>query len=234
MLRAMGLPSRFVVCAALAFPAAGCASTPRGASVTTEDGSVAADTAAAPLEVTLPPVVEASATAATPPVVAPLDLRETPGTVRDPDAAGVSELRSEGPLDMSTLSALSGTASSPAASAGAPSPSTVRVGPSGRAAVGAPTAPGVDNAAVVVARMAPGFRRCYQRGLGTDPSTEGSVVLTATVGPNGEVTGVKASPTTLPSQIVACVSARVAAAQFAPPTKAPATVRIPLTLTKAP
>ncbi|HEY4119838.1 MAG TPA: AgmX/PglI C-terminal domain-containing protein [Byssovorax sp.] len=83
-------------------------------------------------------------------------------------------------------------------------------------------------ASSVVASMAPAFRRCYNAGLADDPTLQGSVRITAHVGPKGDVTSVKPSKTTLPADVVACVAKRVAAAQFSPPEGGGATVVVPV------
>jgi hypothetical protein len=105
-------------------------------------------------------------------------------------------------------------------------------GPVGSASVGAPNVSGgsVANAQAVVAGMAAGFRRCYNKGLAEDPNMKGSIRITAKIGPNGEVLG--ASPGGgggLSGSVVACVAARVASAQFAPPEGGGATIVIPVT-----
>ena len=101
----------------------------------------------------------------------------------------------------------------------------------GNAAVGGATVSGgsVSNAASVVAGMAAGFRRCYNRGLQDDPTMKGSMKVTAGIGPNGEV--LSAAPSggdTLSATVKSCVSARVSAAQFAAPDGGSATITIPL------
>src|SRR5262249_43081874 len=74
------------------------------------------------------------------------------------------------------------------AAASAGSATKVR-GPVGSANVGGAITSGgnVANASAVVAGMAAGFRRCYNKGLTEDPSMKGSVRITARIGPNGEV-----------------------------------------------
>jgi hypothetical protein len=121
------------------------------------------------------------------------------------------------------------TASAASSAAGA----TAKVkGPTGSAQVGGAAVSGgsVANASSVVAGMAAGFRRCYNRGLQTDPTMKGSVRVTAKIGPNGEV--LSASPSGgggLSGEVVSCVVARVQSAQFAPPEGGSALVVIPVT-----
>jgi hypothetical protein len=105
-------------------------------------------------------------------------------------------------------------------------------GPVGSASIGGASVSGgsVANASAVVAGMAAGFRRCYNKGLSEDPNMKGSVRITAKIGPNGEVLG--ASPSGgggLSGTVISCVAARVSSAQFAPPEGGGATVVIPVT-----
>lgn len=104
-------------------------------------------------------------------------------------------------------------------------------GPIGKAAIGSAQVKGtIANAPAVIAGMAAGFRRCFSKGLMDDPSMKGSVTITASIGPQGEV--VSASPSGgngLSSNVIACVTARVSSAQFAPPDGGAATVSIPVT-----
>ncbi|MBL9020984.1 MAG: cell envelope integrity protein TolA [Myxococcales bacterium] len=114
--------------------------------------------------------------------------------------------------------------------AGAGSAKAVK-GPTGSASVGGASVSGgnVANAASVVAGMAAGFRRCYNRGLQEDPSMKGSVRITAKIGPNGEVLG--ATPSGgggLSGTVISCVVSRVASAQFAAPEGGGATIVIPI------
>jgi hypothetical protein len=116
------------------------------------------------------------------------------------------------------------------AAGGAGSAKAVK-GPVGNASVGGASVSGgsVANASAVVAGMAAGFRRCYNKGLAEDPTMKGSIRITAKIGPNGEV--LSASPSGgggLSGTVVSCVAARVASAQFAPPEGGGATVVIPV------
>lgn len=103
--------------------------------------------------------------------------------------------------------------------------------PTGSASISAIGTSGgsVANASSVVAGMAAGFRRCYNRALKDDPNVAGSMKVRAKIGPNGEV--LAAEPTEvkgLPGGVTSCVAARVSSAQFAPPTGGAATVVIPV------
>jgi hypothetical protein len=140
----------------------------------------------------------------------------TGGTVR-PGAAGGGGLASIG-----------NTGSSGPAAAGS---ATKVKGPVGNASIGGASVSGgnVANASSVVAGMAAGFRRCYNKGLAEDPNMKGSVRITAKIGPNGEVLSASPSGSGLSGTVVSCVAARVSSAQFAPPEGGGATVVIPVT-----
>lgn len=104
-------------------------------------------------------------------------------------------------------------------------------GPTGNASVGGAAVSGgsVANASAVVAKMAAGFRRCYNRGLQENPDMKGSIRITAKIGPNGEVLG--ASPSGgggLSGTVISCVTARVGSASFSPPEGGGATIVIPV------
>ncbi|MFO0550411.1 MAG: AgmX/PglI C-terminal domain-containing protein [Polyangiaceae bacterium] len=104
-------------------------------------------------------------------------------------------------------------------------------GPTGNASVGGASVSGgsVANASSVVAAMAAGFRRCYNKGLQEDPNMKGSVRITAKIGPNGEVLGASPSGSSgLSGTVVSCVAARVSSAQFAAPDGGGATIVIPV------
>ena len=104
-------------------------------------------------------------------------------------------------------------------------------GPVGNASIGGASVSGgtVANASSVVAGMAAGFRRCYNKGLAEDPNMKGSIRITAKIGPNGEV--LSASPGGgggLSGTVTGCVAARVSSANFAPPDGGGATIVIPV------
>lgn len=128
---------------------------------------------------------------------------------------------------------LAGIGDTQASAAASAAGGTVKVkGPTGSAQVGGAAVSGgnVANASAVVAGMAAGFRRCYNKGLQSDPTMKGSVRVTAKIGPNGEV--LSASPSGgggLSGEVVSCVVQRVQSAQFAPPEGGGATVVIPVT-----
>lgn len=89
----------------------------------------------------------------------------------------------------------------------------------------------VSNASSVLAGMAAGFRRCYNRGLLESPNMKGSLRITAKVGPNGEVLSATASTGSgLSQSVVSCLTARVSSATFAKPNGGGATLVIPVSL----
>jgi hypothetical protein len=102
----------------------------------------------------------------------------------------------------------------------------------GTASIGGAAVSGgsVANAQAVVAGMAAGFRRCYNKGLSEDPRMAGSVRITAKIGPNGEVLAASPSGSGLSGTVVSCMAARVSSAQFAPPEGGSATIVSPVTL----
>jgi hypothetical protein len=105
-------------------------------------------------------------------------------------------------------------------------------GPQGNANIGAAEMRGgqVSNAERVVAGMKAGFRACYNRGLASNPDLQGSVKITAKIGPNGEV--VSATPSGgagLGDEVVQCLVRRVQSANFNPPEGGGASIVIPIT-----
>lgn len=127
------------------------------------------------------------------------------------------------------LASIGNTGSAGPATAGS---ATKVKGPTGNASIGGAAVSGgnVANASSVVAGMAAGFRRCYNKGLQENPDMKGSVRITARIGPNGEV--LSASPSGgggLSGTVISCVAARVSSAQFAAPEGGGATVVIPVT-----
>lgn len=149
--------------------------------------------------------------------MAGLALGDSGGAVR-PGAAGNS------------LANIGDTQAAAATAASASGATKAVKGPTGSAQVGGAAVTGnVANAQSVVAGMGAGFRRCYNRGLQTDPTMKGSVRITARIGPNGEV--LSASPSGgggLSGDVIGCVVARVQSASFAPPDGGGATIVIPV------
>jgi hypothetical protein len=107
-------------------------------------------------------------------------------------------------------------------------------GPTGTASVGGAAVAGgeVSNASRVVAGMRAGFRNCYNRELAQNPDAQGSIRLSITVGPGGEVQNVQATPSGNLGSAVACVQARARSAQFDPPKGGSAVIQVPVTFVK--
>jgi hypothetical protein len=91
------------------------------------------------------------------------------------------------------------------------------------------TAP-VANAERVVASLRPGFRTCYNKGLQSDPSMAGKVLVSARISPNGEVASAGSSENTgLSSDVVECILRKVRTATFDTPGSNGSTIQIPVT-----
>lgn len=91
----------------------------------------------------------------------------------------------------------------------------------------------VPNVGLVVDGLTAGFRRCYGNGLSADPDMKGSLRITATIGPDGEVlSATAAGGRSLSVSVVACLTARVRSARFSPPKGGSAKIVIPVTLVR--
>lgn len=104
-------------------------------------------------------------------------------------------------------------------------------GPKGDAQVGGSSATvPVSGADRVIANLRPRFRQCYQTGLNSDPSMSGKVVISAKVGPNGEVSSADvASNTGLSPSVASCIANVVKRATFDAPGGGGSTLSIPVT-----
>ncbi len=104
-------------------------------------------------------------------------------------------------------------------------------GPKGDAQLGGSTATvPISDADRVIAGLRPRFRQCYQTGLNSDPSMAGKVVITAKVGPNGEVSSADVTSNSGLSQGVAsCIAGVVKRATFNAPGGGGSTLNIPVT-----
>jgi hypothetical protein len=107
-------------------------------------------------------------------------------------------------------------------------------GPKGSVSVGGAGVSGgaVANATAVVARMRARFRNCYEQGLNSNPEMQGSVTLTAKVGPNGEVQSVGGGGGGSLGPIVGCLKAVVSSGAFAPPEGGGAIITIPISFVR--
>jgi TonB family protein len=86
----------------------------------------------------------------------------------------------------------------------------------------------VSDAARVVAGMRGQFRACYKHGMDEDPNMRGSVRVTASIAPNGDVRSVQTAGSGLSSAMISCVTRVVRGAQFSPPEGGGATLVIPI------
>lgn len=104
-------------------------------------------------------------------------------------------------------------------------------GPKGDAQTGATTASvPVSDADRVIAGLRPKFKACYQKGLNSDPSMAGRVVIAAKVSPNGEVDSANVSTNTgLSQEVASCIARAVRNAQFAAPGGGGSQLQIPVT-----
>jgi hypothetical protein len=104
-------------------------------------------------------------------------------------------------------------------------------GPTGVAQVGGSTATvPISDADRVIAGLRARFRSCYQTGLNSDPSMSGKVLISAKVGPNGEVSSADvASNTGLSPGVAQCIAGVVKRATFSAPGGGGSTLQIPVT-----
>lgn len=104
-------------------------------------------------------------------------------------------------------------------------------GPKGEAQLGGTTATvPISDADRVVAGLRPRFRACYQQGLNSDPNMSGKVVISARVGPNGEVASADISQNSgLSAGVASCIARVVRNAQFSSPGGGGSTLNIPVT-----
>ena len=94
---------------------------------------------------------------------------------------------------------------------------------------GGTTVTGADR---VVAGLRNRFRACYQKGLNLDPTMSGKVIISAKIGPNGEVSSADvASSTGLSAEVTSCIAGAVKRAQF-DPQASPTTLSIPVSFIK--
>jgi hypothetical protein len=108
---------------------------------------------------------------------------------------------------------------------------TKTAGPTGVAQVGGATATvPISDADRVVAGLRARFRSCYQTGLNSDPTMSGKVVISAKIGPNGEVSSADvATNTGLSSSVAACIAGVLKRATFAAPGGSGSTLQVPVT-----
>jgi hypothetical protein len=104
-------------------------------------------------------------------------------------------------------------------------------GPKGDAQLGGTSATvPISDADRVIAGLRGRFRQCYQTGLNSDPTMSGKVVITAHVGPNGEVDSSNVSSNSgLSPAVASCIAGVVRRATFAAPGGGGSTLNIPVT-----
>lgn len=107
-------------------------------------------------------------------------------------------------------------------------------GPTGEASMGSiSTSAPVANAEATIARLRPGFRSCYNKGLANDPSMAGKLVLSIRIAPNGDVSSVsKAGGSGLSPEVEQCIIRKAKNATFDAPGGSGSTVQVPVTFVK--
>jgi hypothetical protein len=92
----------------------------------------------------------------------------------------------------------------------------------------------VNNAeAVIRSQIHPGAKRCYQRGLESDPTQSGKLVIMIKVSPSGEVDSASASSNTgLSAQVASCIAGVARRAKFDPPGANGSTISVPFNFVK--
>lgn len=146
-----------------------------------------------------------------------------------------------------TNAATTGAATNGAATGAAATATLTALSPQGTASPRAPTDPAlpanqqppsggaavngnVANAAAVVQSMAADFRRCYNRGLQEDPSSQGSVRLRGRIGASGEVLSADTYvPPRISATVCNCLLDVMMSKRFGPPEGGGATIVIPIT-----
>jgi TonB family protein len=90
----------------------------------------------------------------------------------------------------------------------------------------------VADATHVVADMKLDFRACYDKALAKDPSLEGAAIFVAKVDPQGNVTDVTVTRSTMPADLADCLRARIQRGKFTPPGPSGSTIQIPIVFKK--
>jgi hypothetical protein len=92
----------------------------------------------------------------------------------------------------------------------------------------------VNNAeAVIRSQIHPGAKRCYQRGLESDPTQSGKIVIMIKVAPSGEVDSTSvASNTGLAPGVASCIASVARRAKFDPPGANGSTISVPFNFVK--
>jgi hypothetical protein len=92
----------------------------------------------------------------------------------------------------------------------------------------------VQNAeAVIRSQIHPGAKRCYQRGLESDPTQAGKLVILIKVSPSGEVDSATATSNTgLSAGVAACIAGVARRAKFDPPGANGSSISVPFNFVK--
>jgi hypothetical protein len=92
----------------------------------------------------------------------------------------------------------------------------------------------VQNAeAVIRSQIHPGAKRCYQRGLESDPTQAGKLVILIKVSPSGEVDSASATSNTgLSASVAACIAGVARRAKFDPPGANGSSISVPFNFVK--
>jgi hypothetical protein len=91
----------------------------------------------------------------------------------------------------------------------------------------------IANGDAAVARLRPGFRACYNKGLQGDPTMAGKLVVDIKVEPNGDVSGAtRTSGAGLSPEVEQCVLRKSRNGAFDAPGPPGVTVHLPLTFTR--
>lgn len=81
--------------------------------------------------------------------------------------------------------------------------------------------------------LRPRFKRCYQKGLATDPEMSGKLIMAIDLAPNGDVSSVsKAGGSGLSTTVEDCLMTTVRRASFDAPGGGGATLEVPVTFVK--
>jgi hypothetical protein len=92
----------------------------------------------------------------------------------------------------------------------------------------------VSNAEATIRReIFPGAKRCYQKGLESDPTQAGKLVILIKVAPSGEVDSVSVSSNSgLSAQVASCITAVARRPKFDPPGANGSTLSVPFNFVK--
>jgi TonB family protein len=87
--------------------------------------------------------------------------------------------------------------------------------------------------AVIRSQIHPGAKKCYQRGLESDPTQAGKIVILIKVAPSGEVDSATVqSNSGLSANVASCISAVARRAKFDPPGASGSQISVPFNFVK--